>query len=732
VQFSKLSLGAKMGVVALLAGVVPTIAAAAWSVHQFDLALDDATARHAEAVRVTQKRMIEEWQEDTLADIDGLAQLVEVADGVQQFQAAWGAGVDSAEYGRVQKFFDPEFRRFSEVHEYYDVFLITMDGDVVYSVTHEPDFGTNLLTGQGSSTALGKVYREARRGETAFSDFEPYAPSKGVPAAFTAAPIELGGKMVGVLALQLSTAKLDALLDVGALGSQGESILLGRDFLMRNDSRLTDKPTRLTQAVRSSTAEAAMAGASGVAKVPGWREEVWSAYTPLKLRGVDWVLLTEISDEEAMRPVFTVRNQVIVLTLVMVGLTVAATLWMIRRLVAPLGEVVAVAEAVARGDLSKSVHVSSEDEIGKTSAAFSALQDHLHDLFSEVSRLVQAARGGDLSQRVPVDRYQGEYGHLVASLNDLFEVVSVPLRQLTVSSRAVSMAAEEIKASSRSIAQGSSDQAASLEETAASMEEISGMTRRNAESTRQAQTLTSSALEAARRGDSAVVEMVSSMDQIRASATNTAEIIKNINQIAFQTNLLALNAAVEAARAGEAGRGFAVVAEEVRNLAQRSKEAAQRTEELIQHSVGLAESGQGLSVRVKEHFSEIVGSVGEVTRIVGEISAASDEQSRGIEEVTRAVTAMDQAVQSAAASAEESSSSSNELAERAREMAASVRRFRLVGATAAGHVDDLPAAAPPSAPPVGRRPAPLRLAAGGGGGMDELYPGEDDAAFEGF
>lgn len=45
--------------------------------------------------------------------------------------------------------YHPYFRGLMEQHEYYDVFLIDVAGNVIYSVFTESDFATNLENGPG-------------------------------------------------------------------------------------------------------------------------------------------------------------------------------------------------------------------------------------------------------------------------------------------------------------------------------------------------------------------------------------------------------------------------------------------------------------------------------------------------------------------------------------------------------------------------------------------------------
>jgi methyl-accepting chemotaxis protein len=258
----------------------------------------------------------------------------------------------------------------------------------------------------------------------------------------------------------------------------------------------------------------------------------------------------------------------------------------------------------------------------------------------------------------------------------------------------VASASSQVSASSQSLAQGASEQAAALEETTSALEEISSMTKKNAETAHQASALSAEAKAAADKGNSAMTRMGSAITEIEKASSDTAKIIKVIDEIAFQTNLLALNAAVEAARAGEAGKGFAVVAEEVRNLAMRSAEAAKNTNTLIEGSVQSSRNGVAICAEVAKTLGEITESNTKVNALVGEIAAASKEQSTGIEQVNTSLAQMDKVTQSSAANAEESAAASEELNSQAEQLNGMVGELIALvgGTTAAGKSHTAPVA----------------------------------------
>ncbi|WP_395397512.1 methyl-accepting chemotaxis protein [Novosphingobium sp. BL-8A] len=298
---------------------------------------------------------------------------------------------------------------------------------------------------------------------------------------------------------------------------------------------------------------------------------------------------------------------------------------------------------------------------------------------------------GDLTRTVEV-KSNDEIGDLLGHVNTMIERLRGVVGDATVAAENVSTGSQELSANSEQVSQGATEQAAAAEQASASMEEMAANIKQNADNAAQTEKIARQSSKDAESSGVAVNRAVGAMRTI-------AEKIGIVQEIARQTDLLALNAAVEAARAGEHGRGFAVVASEVRKLAERSQQASAEISAVSTETVqAAAEAG--------EMLSKLVPDIRRTAELVSEISVACREQDIGASQINEAIQQLDQVTQQNAGASEQISTTSEELAAQAEELQASIAYFRVTDAPVrrkAPAIAVRPAAAPArKAPQVSR------------------------------
>ncbi|MER7274591.1 methyl-accepting chemotaxis protein [Dactylosporangium sp. NPDC000244] len=239
---------------------------------------------------------------------------------------------------------------------------------------------------------------------------------------------------------------------------------------------------------------------------------------------------------------------------------------------------------------------------------------------------LQALAGGDLTQTVDVTT-RNELGEMAASVNAATAHMRAAVGTLAGSSTGLSGRAAQLEQTSQDLersAQRTSERVASIGQdlgsVSSSVHSVAGGAGEMGQSIRQISASASEAATVARDGVEVAAATEDIMKRLGMSSAEIGNVVKVITAIAEQTNLLALNATIEAARAGESGKGFAVVAGEVKDLAQ---ETAKATEE-IGRRVQAIQADTGSAV-------ESIASVSEVIRRINEyqttIAAAVEEQS---------------------------------------------------------------------------------------------------------
>lgn len=335
------------------------------------------------------------------------------------------ASPDGSPYSRTHAKYHPLMRDFLEKFGYYDIFLIDdVTGNIVYTVFKEVDFGTSLNDGPFSKTNLATSFKAARGPVTKdyvnIVDFEPYHPSYNAAASFISCPVFDGGKKIGVLTFQMPIDRINDIMtnkqnwaNVG-LGATGETYIVGEDFTIRNQSRFLIEdslnyfkmleaigtPASTIQKIRSfgstvglqevkteGTREA-ITGKVDTRIFPDYRGvSVLSAYRPLKIKDMHWVIMSEIDEEEAFAHVDTLRKQIILGFAALVLVVILVSYLVSRQITKPLKILTVDALELAKGNMNVEIPTGGKDEIGVLSLSFKKMQLSISKLVNDLRQI---------------------------------------------------------------------------------------------------------------------------------------------------------------------------------------------------------------------------------------------------------------------------------------------------------------------------------------------------------
>jgi len=275
--------------------------------------------------------------------------------------------------------------------------------------------------------------------------------------------------------------------------------------------------------------------------------------------------------------------------------------------------------------------------------------------------VAQSLAKGDLSQEIVVSTTE-ETGQLLLAMKAMVEALKAIVANVKTASYYVASGSQELTMTATQMSEGANFQASSTEELSSSMQEMAANISQNADHAIQTEKIAINAAEEAKKAKKAMKKMSQAMRKIE-------EEIAVIEQLSQQTRMLSLNATIEAGKAQEFGKGFSVVASEVRELSRLTQDAAQKITDLVM-------SGVKNVTKTNDILENLIPDIQKTAELVQEISAASREQNTGATQVNLATQQLDRSTQQHSAISEQLAATAEELTAQARQLQETIAFFK--------------------------------------------------------
>jgi len=383
------------------------------------------------------------------------------------------------------------------------------------------------------------------------------------------------------------------------------------------------------------------------------------ANIPIGASPTTWSVMLGTTEDYILRDVNSLKTFVIILASIALVIAVVIIYFVLGTTTAPIVRVADTLKDISEGegDLTKTIAVHSNDEVGDLAKYFNKTLDKIKALVLVIKKqaVTLSDIGNDLSSNMT--ETAAAINEITANIQNIKTRVINQSASVTETNATMEQVIANINKlnghvenQSRNVSQASS----AIEEMVANISSVTNTLVNNAGNVKTLQ-------EASEVGRGGLQEVAADIQEISRESEGLLEINAVMENIASQTNLLSMNAAIEAAHAGEAGKGFAVVADEIRKLAESSSEQSKTIGTVLKKIAESIKKITGSTDNVLHRFEAIDTGVKTVADQEENIRNAMEEQGEGSKQVLQSVGTMNELTQQVKGGSEEMLSGSQEV-----------------------------------------------------------------------
>jgi len=373
----------------------------------------------------------------------------------------------------------------------------------------------------------------------------------------------------------------------------------------------------------------------------------------------NWSVMIASTESYIMKDVNAMINFVIKVASAALIITVVIIYFALGTTTKPIVKVANTLRDISEGegDLTRTIAVSSKDEIGDLALYFNETLEKIKGLVLLIKKQagVLSEIGNDLS---------GNMTETAATVNEITaNIQGIKNRVINQSASVTETNAtmEQVVANINKLnghvenqGQNISQASSAIEEMVANINSVTKTLVSNADNVKTLQ-------EASEVGKTGLQEVASNIQEIAHESEGLLEINAVMENIASQTNLLSMNAAIEAAHAGEAGKGFAVVAGEIRKLAESSSAQSKTIGTVLKKIAESIKKITSSTDNVLKRFDAIDTSVNTVADQEENIRNAMEEQEQGSKQLLQSAGGLKETTQQVKTGSEEMLDGSKEV-----------------------------------------------------------------------